>query len=134
MSKIADQFFQIWVDLHGRHGIGNYIHMIDSGHMYQYMVRWDNLTKYSHQGWEALNSLIKLFFFQRSNKGGCRSGPNGTKSKLLPIGQIMQIRFFWICNLVPSSLWDKNFELEDVDKCFSFDKDIISNSDLLADA
>ena len=102
--------------------------------MYQYMVRWGNLTKYSQQGWEALNSLIKLFFFQRTNKGGCRSGLDGTKRKLLLIGQLMQRRFFWICNLVPSSFWDKDFELEDVDKNFSFDKDMIFNSDLLAEA
>ena len=59
----ADEFFQVWVELHGRHGITIYIHIIGSGHMLIYMRRWANLTKYSQQGWEALNALIKLFFF-----------------------------------------------------------------------
>ena len=80
-------FFQLWVQLHGRDGVTNYVHMIGSGHMLEYMKRWGNLTKYSQQGWEALNKLIKLFFFQRTNKGGgCSSG---AKSKLIPIGELM---------------------------------------------
>ena len=69
----ADIFFQLWVQLHGRDGVTNYIHMIGSGHVLEYMKRWGNLTKYSQQGWEALNALIKLFFFRRTNKGGSRS-------------------------------------------------------------
>ena len=74
------------------------------------MVRWGNLTKYSQQGWEALNALIKLFFFRRSNKGGNNSGgANGLKSKLLPIAKLIQRRFFWICDLVPDSLWKPDF-------------------------
>ena len=42
----ADHFFQLWVELHGRDGVTNYIHMIGSGHMLAYMKRWGNLTKY----------------------------------------------------------------------------------------
>ena len=57
----ADEFFQVWVDLHGRYGITNCIHMIGGGHMYVYMRQWGNLTKYSQQGWEALNALVKFF-------------------------------------------------------------------------
>ena len=63
-----DHFFQLWVELHGRQGVRNYLHMIGSGHMLEYMRRWGNLTKYSQQGWEALNALIKLFFFAGQTK------------------------------------------------------------------
>ena len=59
----ADEFFQLWVELYGRKGVTNYIHMIGSGHFEEYMAKWGNLNKYSQQGWEALNALIKLFFF-----------------------------------------------------------------------
>lgn len=104
----SDLFFQLWVELHGRDGVTNSIHMIGCGHMLEYMIRWGNLTKYSQQGWEALNALIKLFFFRRTNKGGGRSA---IKSKLLPIGQLMQRRFFWICNLVPDKIWDSDYNI-----------------------
>ena len=109
----ADEFFQIWVELHSRQGVTNYIHMVGSGHMYEYMKRWGNLTKYSQQGWEALNALIKLFFFRRSNKGGKNSaGQAGSKSKLIPIAKLLQRRFFWICNLVPQELWNGMLDLD----------------------
>ena len=102
--------FQIWEDLHGAHRVTNYIHMIGSGYMYDYMVRRGNLKKYPQQGWEALKSLIKLFFFQRTNKDGNNIGIKAKKkSKLLPIAKLLQRRFFWICNLVPETLWDDNF-------------------------
>ena len=105
-----DHFFQLWVELHGRQGVTNYLHMVGSGHMLEYMIRWGNLTKYSQQGWEALNALIKLFFFRRTNKGG---GRGEVKSKLIAIGNLMQRRLFWICNLVPIDLWDKDFNIDD---------------------
>ena len=109
----ADEFFQIWVELHSRQGVTNYIHMVGSGHMYEYMKCWGNLTKYSQQGWEALNALIKLFFFRRSNKGGKNSaGQAGSKSKLIPIAKLLQRRFFWICNLVPQELWNGMLDLD----------------------
>ena len=33
----ADKFFHIWVELHGHTGVTNYIHMVGSGHMLEYM-------------------------------------------------------------------------------------------------
>ena len=93
----ADEFFQIWVNLHGPHGIKNYLNMIGSGHMLVYVSRWGNLTKYSQQGWDALNALIKLFFFQRSNKGRKNSGEGSMKkSKLIQIAKLLQRRFFCV--------------------------------------
>ena len=111
----ADKFSQIWVVLSGRHGITNYIHMIGSGHTLVYMRRWGNLTKYSQQGWEALNALIKLFFFWRTNKGGKNSGEwSVKKSKLIQIAMLFQRRFFLVCNLVPEQLWTDNKLLENL--------------------
>ena len=75
------------------------------------MEKWDNLTKYSQQGWEDLNALIKLFFFWRTNKGG---GRNKERSKLLPITDLLQSRLFWVCNIVPDDLWDSSYNIDDV--------------------
>ena len=58
----ADVFFQAWVKLWQKEGITNYIHMIGSGHISDYLYRWKNLYRFSQQGWEAMNSLIKTFF------------------------------------------------------------------------
>ena len=101
----AKFFFQSWVGLHGAIGVTNYIHMIGSGHMLKYMEMWGNLNKYSQQGWEALNALIKLFFFRRTNKGGFNSADSdisnlNNRSKLIPIGRLIQRRLIWICNLL----------------------------------
>ena len=105
------QFYQSWIELFGYHGITNYIHMIGVGHMLEYMQQHGNLNRYSQQGWEALNALIKLFFFRRTTKGGKNSGESVTnlKSKLVPIGRLIQRRLLWVCNLVPHNLWDADF-------------------------
>ena len=58
-----------------------------------------------------LNALIKIFFFWRTNKGG---GRGSVRSKLILIGQLLHRRFFWICNLVPTNMWNSELEINDV--------------------
>ena len=125
----ADQFFQTWVDMHGMQGVTNYIHMIGVGHFTEYMRRWGNLHKYSQQGWEALNALMKLFFFRRTNKGGKNSGENVTsyKSKLVPLGRLIQRRMVWVCNLLPVDLFDTSYVFPDQDN--TDDNLVINNED-----
>ena len=137
----SKEFFQAWVKLYGRHGVANYIHMIGVGHMLAYMHLYGNLNKYSQQGWEALNALIKLFFFRRTNKGGKHSGGEMTnlKSKLVPIGRLFQRRLLWVCNLVPDELWDDDFVMSEAEneqfaKANNDDKDITFDSDVLGNA
>ena len=103
----SKKFMQSWMRLYGRHGITNYIHMIGVGHLLGYMRKYGNLNKYSQQDWEALNALIKLFFFRRTNKGGNNSGGvlSNLKSKLIPIGRLCQRRMLWVCNMVPDDLF-----------------------------
>jgi hypothetical protein len=62
-TKIED-FFQVWVQLHSLFGCTNYIHMLSSGHIAEYMFCWQNLHRFSQQGWEHFNSLLKVFFFR----------------------------------------------------------------------
>jgi hypothetical protein len=44
--------------------------MIGAGHLAEYLYKWRNLYRYSQQGWEAMNALIKTFFYRRTNHGG----------------------------------------------------------------
>jgi hypothetical protein len=90
-----DLFFQLWVNLHQHEGVTNYIHMLGAGHVRSYMSEWGNLNRFSQQGWESLNALIKAFFFRRTNRGG---GNKGERSKLLPIARLLQRRLMWLCH------------------------------------
>ena len=56
---------------------------------------------------------LSFFFFRRTNKGGKNSGGNVThlKSKLVPIGRLVQRQMMWVCKLVPENFFDDNFVL-----------------------
>ena len=76
-----DEFFQRWVELWGLEGCTNYIHLLSSGHISTYLFKWRNLYRHSQQGWEALNSLLKTFYFRRTAHGGAATGQGkGKKS------------------------------------------------------
>eukprot|EP00978_Attheya_sp_CCMP212_P016287 scaffold42532_cov35-Attheya_sp.AAC.1 len=77
-----------WMNLHGKDGITNYIHLMSASHMSDYMYEWWNLLyKHSQQGWEALNNLIKLFWFRRTGRGGATGRGEGKKSKLASVAK-----------------------------------------------
>ena len=83
-QKNVDKWFADYVFLVGKNGMTNYIHLLCTGHLAEYMLKWRNLYEHSQQGWEAFNSLLKSFFFRRTQQGG---GRRTIKSKLLPIGK-----------------------------------------------
>ena len=86
-----DPFFQEWMKMQTLPRITNYIHMLGSGHIAEYIFHWGNLYQHSQQGWEAFNSLIKTFFFQRiAQGGGCG------RSKLKPIAKWMNRSLMWL--------------------------------------
>jgi hypothetical protein len=49
-QAIIDDFFQVWVKLYSFSGCTNYIHLLSSGHIAEYMFRWQNLHRFSQQG------------------------------------------------------------------------------------
>jgi hypothetical protein len=71
--------------------------MIGSGHVAEYLYKWKNLYRFSQQGWEAMNSLIKTFFFRRTSHGGGVRG-NSKKSRLIPIARWVQRRLIFLCH------------------------------------
>ena len=95
----ADKSFQAWVLLWQEEGITNYIHMIGAGRIADYLFKWRNLYHFSQQVWEAMNSLIKTFFFRRTSHGG---GVRRTsrKSRLTPtIERWLQQRLIFLCRI-----------------------------------
>ena len=64
--------------------------MLASGQLKFYMTLWGNLIKYSNQGWESLNSMVKTYFFRGTAKGiGCGKG-HRIKINLVPIDKWLQ--------------------------------------------
>ena len=113
---VVDKFFQIWVQLHGKNGITNYIHMLATGHVAEYLKYWKNLYAHSQQGkshvfktavqhqtnltlfcsgWEHLNSLIKVFYFKRTQKGGVGNRGKSRGSRLIPIAKWLLRQSMW---------------------------------------
>lgn len=80
-QKSADEFCEIYFRLTGRHGMTNYFHCLYAGHFSYFLRRYGSLYKYSQQGWENVNGVLKRSFHNNTQKGGGRGGT----SKLLPV-------------------------------------------------
>jgi hypothetical protein len=89
----ADAFCQLWFDMQKIEGCTNYIHMLSSGHIRDYLLRHRNLYIYSNQGWEAMNSLVKTVFFRRTQRGG---GKDGFRSRLVGLARWLQRRLVFM--------------------------------------
>jgi hypothetical protein len=92
----VDDWFQDWVSLHGADGMTNYIHLLASGHVSEYLSRHRNMYKHSQQDWEAFNALLKSLYFLRTGHG---SGGGAIQIKLKPIARWLQCRVLWLCGL-----------------------------------
>lgn len=126
-QKLADYFYHEWIQLYGREGITNYIHMIGSGHVADFLYQYRNLYRHSQQGWEHLNSFLKVYFFRRTMRGG---GNNGG-SKIKPLAKWLARRMVWMSGTTYENMLEyirlkENTDLEtnDVD-----DEDFIFETD-----
>ena len=45
-----DEWFQDWVSLYGRKGLTNYVHMLCTAHVSEFVFKWGNLYEHSQQG------------------------------------------------------------------------------------
>ncbi len=104
--------FQVWVKLHS--------HTWCTGHIAEYMFCWQNLHRFSQQGWEHFNSLLKVFFFRRTSHGGHvgyseeRLLARAQKNKLRPIARWLQRRMLWICGIGDNLFMTVNDEEENI--------------------
>jgi hypothetical protein len=94
-QDLADHFCQKWLALTSLPGMTNYIHLLASGHISEYLYRHRNLYVYSNQGWEALNGLVKQVYFRRTQRGGA-AGRSGKRSRLKGIGCWLQRRLVFM--------------------------------------
>ena len=113
---LSNSFCTINAKIYGRKIFTNYFHMLIANHMHDYMVEWGNLHTYSQQGQESLNSLIKSFFFRRTNKSEGKNNMKRTRLKL--IMRLLQRRILWISGIANKILdkysKDKSFNLNDL--------------------
>ena len=114
-QKEADYFFRDWIDLHQAEGMTNYIHMMGSGHVLEYLFRWGNLSMHSQQGWEAFNSQFKTYYFSRTQRGGGVNQGKGKQSRMLPMARWLQRRMIFMAGYEESEIQEflKNLSEDD---------------------
>jgi hypothetical protein len=93
---LADDWFYKWIKLAGRDGMSNYVHIVGSGHLAFYMREWGDLYRYSQQGWESFNSLIKSVYFRRTQRGGNGGKKDEPTSRVAPIARWLQRKLFFL--------------------------------------
>ena len=78
------------------------------------MKRWGPLSKFSNQGWEHLNAIVKRYYYRRTNKGGGKQciflgegdEMNRDFNRLYPLALLLQRRVMWFAKyLTKSSLF-----------------------------
>jgi hypothetical protein len=95
-QSAADDWFEKWIQLVGRDGLTNYTHIVGAGHLSFYMREWGNLYRYSQQGWEAYNSLIKSVYYRRTQRGGHAGKKDAVSSRVVPLARWMQRKMFFL--------------------------------------
>jgi hypothetical protein len=78
MQNHFDMFSQILIFKLGyeKEIITNYMHLIHTSHMAEYIFHLKCLYRHSQQGWEHLMGNLKQYVFRCSNRGGGRGTGN----------------------------------------------------------
>jgi hypothetical protein len=106
----CDSFFEIWVELHGKHANTNYIHFLISSHLLHYMKKYKSLMIYSQQGWEALNALVKSYYYRRTQRGGnVGFKDKAGRTKLTSMMRWYQRRLLWLCGYSRNEIEEYKF-------------------------
>ena len=126
-------FFQDWIVLNdGLAGVTNYIHLLGSGHMSDYMFYWRNLYIHSQQGWEAFNSLLKTFFFRRTAHGGAGNSGRSANSRLIPLARWLQRWLLWMLGYTEEDIMQiaktlPHYDIDAEGENGNTDEDVVSN-------
>ena len=92
----CDDFTEKWIKLlPGDMAMTNYFHIIAAGHLRYYLQEWRNLYRYSQQGWEGMNSVVKSLLHKRSQRGGHGGKKDQKNSKSEPIARWSLRRMFF---------------------------------------
>jgi hypothetical protein len=79
LHKWSNCFMDQWISLLGAVHMTNYVHIIGAGHLTYFVSKYRNLYRFSQQGWESFNQLLKHYYFNNTNHGG--SLGNGGKDQ-----------------------------------------------------
>jgi hypothetical protein len=77
LHHLSNKFMCLWIDLFGDNNMSNYVHTIGSEHLTFFVSKYRNLYRFSQQGWESFNRLLKHYYFNNTNHGGSKG--NGGK-------------------------------------------------------
>ena len=96
LQRKIELFYESWYDLCGKDGLTNFIYLLDSSHVMYYLEKYRNLYRFSNQAWEHLNNRLKMFYLQKTQRGGSgkypsKIGPSYTR----PIARWMQRILMW---------------------------------------
>ena len=93
----CDKFTDAWLTLHpGDKGMTNYFHIVAAGHLRYYLQEWRNLYRFSQQGWEGMNSVVKSVLHKITQKGGHGGKRDEKNSKVQPIALWALRRMFFL--------------------------------------
>jgi hypothetical protein len=94
---VVDSFCGIYKKLCGKEGMTNYFHLLYAGHYAEFLLKYKNLYRYSQQGWENVNSLLKRTFHRNTARGGGTTNGNRGSSKLMPVMFKLLRAMMWRC-------------------------------------
>jgi hypothetical protein len=99
MQAHADVAMRAYVQWNGRgdDGISNYLHLLASGHFKELMQKHGPLGRFSNQGVEGFNKVVKQRHFRHSQRGGHfgRGASSGTSTKIAPLANWLLRRWYW---------------------------------------
>jgi hypothetical protein len=79
----------------GDEGVMNDIHDLQGGHISKYLKYWRNLYVHLQQGWEAMNFVVKKYWFQAASQGGGQ----GSRNWAIPLARWLQSRMMWMTGI-----------------------------------
>jgi len=71
----------------------NYLHCHEAGHFSYFLLKYGNIYKYSQQGWENVNGVMKRCFHSKTQMGGGYGSTSKLKPMLETFGRGMLWRF-----------------------------------------
>jgi hypothetical protein len=95
-QQLADYIYKSWIEIFKAPGVTNYIHMIGSGHIADFLTYFRKfIYNHSQQGWEHFNSFPKVYLFHQTMRGG---GKNN-HSKIKPLAKWLARIMVWMTGI-----------------------------------
>ena len=91
-----DVWYRAFIQEFGRDFCTNYVHLLSCGHILEQMTEFGNLYRYSQEGLEAMNALMKSYFFRRTRRGGGPTSPNNERNRVHAIARWLSRRLLWV--------------------------------------